>query len=121
MSSIRRFTPWCLALVLALAPLTLAKKGARWAQFRGPSSQQAMAAADLPMGDFGLKVSWTRDLGSGYSHVWIADDRAVTMFTAGEVDVVAAFEASTGKEQGRYELGEKYAGPSSEPAPSYTG
>jgi enterochelin esterase-like enzyme/outer membrane protein assembly factor BamB len=49
-------------------------------------------------------------LGSGYSSVWIADGKAVTMFTSEEVDVVAAFELATGEELWRYTLGEKYAG-----------
>jgi enterochelin esterase-like enzyme/outer membrane protein assembly factor BamB len=49
-------------------------------------------------------------LGSGYSNVWIEDDTAVTMFAAGEVDVVAAFELATGDELWRYELGETYVG-----------
>ncbi len=64
----------------------------------------------LPPGEFGLSVQWDRELGSGYSKVAVAGDLAVTMFTAGEVDVVAAIDPATGEERWRYELGETYAG-----------
>jgi outer membrane protein assembly factor BamB/enterochelin esterase-like enzyme len=97
-------------LVIALTPIALAKDTKQWAQFRGPSDKGASAEGKLPDGVFGLKVAWTKDLGSGYSKVWLTNGKAVTMFTSGEVDVVAAFELSTGDELWRYELGEKYAG-----------
>ncbi len=65
---------------------------------------------ELPPGEFGLSVQWDRELGSGYSKVVVAGDLAVTMFTAGEVDVVAAIDPATGDERWRYELGETYEG-----------
>jgi len=109
-TSIRWSATFGLVLALALTPLVLAEKAGQWTQFRGPSAEGPSTGGDLPRGDFGLKVAWNRALGSGYSNVWIADGKAVTMFTAGEVDVVAAFELATGEELWRYELGEKYAG-----------
>ncbi len=96
-----------LALVCLIAAVVTAS-GAwateRWEQFRGPS------AGTLPDDEFGLAVAWTRDLGAGYSNVSIAGGKAITMFTSGDLDVVAALDVATGDEVWRYELGEKYAG-----------
>jgi outer membrane protein assembly factor BamB len=108
--SIRRWSTIVLVLLVAFAPLALAKGKASWTQFRGTSAEGPSAGGNLPTSDFGLAVAWSRDLGSGYSNVWIAKDKAVTMFTEGEIDVVAAFDLGSGEEVWRYELGEKYAG-----------
>ena len=61
-------------------------------------------------GEFGFSVRWDRELGSGYSKVALADDLAVTMFSSGDVDVIAAIDPSTGEERWRYELGERHLG-----------
>ena len=108
--STRRLSTIFLVLLIAVAPLAFAKGKNPWVQFRGPSAEGPSAAGDLPASKFGLAVAWSRDLGSGYSNVWIAKDKAVTMFTAGDTDVVAAFDLASGDEVWRYELGEKYAG-----------
>jgi enterochelin esterase-like enzyme len=105
-----RLSALCLAFVFALTAPVYAEQASRWTQFRGPSVEGPAVGGNLPDGTFGLRVEWTRDLGSGYSHVWTTDGKAVTMFTAGEVDVVAAFDLASGEELWRYELGEKYAG-----------
>jgi outer membrane protein assembly factor BamB/enterochelin esterase-like enzyme len=108
--SARRLSTIFLVLLIAVSPLALAKAKSPWTQFRGPSAEGPSAADDLPTSKFGLAVAWSRDLGSGYSNVWIAKDKAVTMFTAGEIDVVAAFDLASGDEVWRYELGQKYSG-----------
>ncbi len=82
----------------------------RWGQFRGPSAEGLDSAGALPDGEYGLAVAWTRDLGTGYSNVSIADGKAITMYTSGDVDLVTALDAATGEEVWRYQLGEKYAG-----------
>jgi len=105
-----RLSVFALLIALVLSPQALAAGQVSWTQWRGPSSGGLTSGAGLPEKAFGLQVDWTRDLGSGYSSVWPVGDKAVTMFTSGEVDVVAAFEASTGEELWRYELGAKYAG-----------
>jgi outer membrane protein assembly factor BamB/enterochelin esterase-like enzyme len=110
MNPLRRLSILGLVLALAATAPVLAKQAAGWTQFRGQSVEGPAVGGKLPDGTFGLKVEWTRDLGSGYSHVWTTDGKAVTMFTAGEVDVVAAFDLASGDELWRYELGEKYAG-----------
>ena len=110
-----------LAAALALTFTLMAPLGAQtgtqtgtqtgdWSQFRGPNAQGEDLRGALPDGPYGLAVAWTRELGSGYSDVSISGQTAVTMFTAGEVDVVAAFSVGDGNELWRYTLGEKYAG-----------
>ena len=42
-----------------------------------PSAEGPSVGAKLPEGNYGMEVAWTRDLGSGYSHVWIVDGKAV--------------------------------------------
>jgi outer membrane protein assembly factor BamB len=108
--SVRRFSILGCALVLALTSPVLAEQSSGWTQLRGPSAEGPAVGGDLPDGSFGLQVEWTRDLGSGYSRVWITDGRAVTMFNAGDVDLVAAFDLAGGQELWRYELGARYAG-----------
>ena len=95
---------------LALATPVVARQASGATQFRGPSDSGPSVGGTLPDGAFGLRVEWKRELGSGYSNIWIADGKAVTMFTAGDNDVLAAFDLDDGEELWRYELGPKYAG-----------
>jgi len=83
-------TVWCSVLVLSLAPLVYGAEAREWSQFRGPDSAGPQFAGTVPQGKFGLQVAWTRDLGSGYSNVWLVPGKAVTMHTDGAVDVVAS-------------------------------
>ncbi len=92
-------TPQLKPLFLSLSIATLAV-----------GSVAAEPTASLPETDFGLSVLWNRELGSGYSEISIAGDKAVTMFTSDEVDVVAALDPVTGTELWRYELDEVYRG-----------
>ena len=106
--SFRRVTLTCCLAVACTASGAWASE--RWGQFRGPLAEGVELAGALPDGEYGLAVAWARDLGSGYSNVSIADGKAITMFTSGDVDVVAALDLASGDEVWRYELGEKYAG-----------
>lgn len=103
------------ALLLALSSMAISafastEERGSWPLFRGPQAGGPELGDVIPDGDFGLAVEWQRDLGSGYSNISVADDRAVTMFTDGDVDVIAAFDVASGDELWRFELGEKYAG-----------
>ncbi len=93
-------------LTTVLCSIAIATAGAAFAQ----SDFWAALEGSLPSDSFGLEPAWDRELGSGYSRVSIADGKAVTMFTSGDVDVVAAFDLASGDELWRYELGEMYAG-----------
>ena len=104
------FSRRLLCLTLAVAWISIGSplfsQATETSQFRGPSS--ADSGDGLPEGSFGLEVAWTRDLGSGYSNIWIDGDTAVTMLTSGDVDVVAAFGSASGEEIWRQRLGGRY-------------
>ncbi len=91
--------------VLAGVPI-LAEDAESPSEFR----RSAASTASLAREAFGLSIAWDRELGSGYSNISVADGKAVTGFTVGEVDVLAAFDRRSGEEIWRYELGPKYAG-----------
>jgi outer membrane protein assembly factor BamB/enterochelin esterase-like enzyme len=84
-----------------------------WPQYRGPDASGAAAAAPGALGGpggTGLAVAWKRALGSGYSSVIVADGRVLTMFTDGGKDLLAAFDAASGEQVWRYEVGPGTAG-----------
>ncbi|MDA8019045.1 MAG: PQQ-binding-like beta-propeller repeat protein [Thermoanaerobaculia bacterium] len=106
-----------LLVVAAAALLTWAttasastEERSTWPLFRGPEAGGPELGDVIPQGDFGFVLEWQRALGSGYSNISVADGKAVTMFTDGDIDVIAAFDAASGSELWRHELGEKYAG-----------
>ena len=74
----------------ALCAVTLAVSAdaTDWPGFRGPNHTGAVSTR--LHGDVGLTVRWKREIGSGYSAVVVAGDRVVTMFTAGDDDVIDA-------------------------------
>ena len=83
-----------------------------WPGFRGADGQGSTANTTIFSGrqGFSLKTKWKRPLGSGYSGVAVVGDHVITAFSAGESDVLAAFDAATGAEQWRYEIGPTYTG-----------
>lgn len=83
-----------------------------WAGFRGSTGDGTFVGkTKLTESDrCGLKLGWNQKIGSGYSGIAVADGCAVTMFSDGTNDVVAAFDTKTGKEQWRYVLAEYYKG-----------
>jgi enterochelin esterase-like enzyme/outer membrane protein assembly factor BamB len=99
----------CAALSTLLATSIAVAQEAR-SEFRGQIVGAGGPSLDLPESEFGLSLLWSRELGSGYSNISIAGGRAVTMFTAGESDVLAALDPATGEELWRVDLGDKYAG-----------
>ncbi len=86
--------------------------GNDWPGFRGADGQGAVTNTTLFSGrkGFSLKTTWKRPLGSGYSGIAVAGDHVVTAFSAGESDVLAAFDAATGAEQWRFDIGPTYVG-----------
>jgi outer membrane protein assembly factor BamB/enterochelin esterase-like enzyme len=63
------------------------------------------------LNEFGLEVAWKKKLGSGYSGVTIANGLGVTMFEAGDLNiVVVAFDTETGEERWRFEIGPRHQG-----------
>ena len=55
-------------------------------------------------------VRWRVRLGSGYSGVAVSGGRAVTMFSDGGDDVLAAFDEASGEELWRVRIAERYKG-----------
>jgi enterochelin esterase-like enzyme/outer membrane protein assembly factor BamB len=95
-----------LLLMMALSSST------DWPGFRGPSQTAAVEGSGVFDGvaEPGLQVAWTAAAGSGYSGVTVVAGRAFTAFAAGADDVVAAFDAATGRELWRAPLGEMHHG-----------
>ncbi len=81
-----------------------------WPAFRGPNYDGSANGARFSPENGNLTVSWRAKAGSGYSGVSIVGGKAVTAFTDGEKDFVAAYDSKSGKELWRYELSPKYAG-----------
>lgn len=81
-----------------------------WPGWRGPNYSGAVSANLESAEKVALEVVWKVDLGPAYSSVSVADGRAVTMFSEGEQDHVAAFDTADGKELWRYTFGPTYVG-----------
>ncbi len=97
-----------LATCLAVNPAMADTEGG-WPQLRGIDQTASVAGSGLAeRQSFGLKRSWHRPLGSGYSAVVALGERAVTMFSDGPDDVLAAFDVASGDELWRYRVGDRY-------------
>lgn len=94
-----------------LLALTNAGWAGEWPAYRGPHADGVVREAALAGdGTPRLDVAWKRELGSGYSSLTIAGDRALTMFSEGESDFMIALDAADGTELWRRELGPTYHG-----------
>ncbi|MDY7092646.1 MAG: PQQ-binding-like beta-propeller repeat protein [Acidobacteriota bacterium] len=83
------------AVILSAAPLAAS---ADWPHLRGPL-QDGRAEAEIFEGEgLGLELAWRVPLGSGYSGITAAGDRAVTAYSRDGVDWVAAFDLASGEE-----------------------
>lgn len=99
-----------LALLLVSLPAAAAPTD-DWPGFRGEARNGAAAATGVFTPERGaLATGWKRPLGSGYAGVAVAGGRLVTLFAAGEEDVVAAFDTASGNELWRRPLGPTYRG-----------
>jgi enterochelin esterase-like enzyme/outer membrane protein assembly factor BamB len=85
---------------------------AEWPSLRGPDSDGSAPAGATFRGPEGsnLSVVWRSRIGSGYAVVAVAEGRAVTLFSDGARDVVAAFDAASGKELWRHAAEATYKG-----------
>jgi outer membrane protein assembly factor BamB len=81
-----------------------------WPGFLGPNYNGSAQDETFGKNAGGLVIAWQRSLGSGYSGIAVAGERAVTMFSDGVHDYVTAVETKTGKEIWRYEIGPTYKG-----------
>lgn len=82
-----------------------------WPVFRGPAGDGVAPADGVFDGESsGLGVAWKTALGSGYSGVSVASGTAVTMFARNGSDWAVAFDAESGEELWRVEIGATYKG-----------
>jgi outer membrane protein assembly factor BamB len=97
-----------LTLILALAASAVAESlPGDWPQFRGPrrdgtSPEQGLLRA---WPETGPKELWRVPLGEGYAGISVVDGRAFTLFSSGDDELLAAFDAATGKEVWRLKIG----------------
>lgn len=109
LSTTRALTVFLVSTLFTITPLVA---GARdWPAWSGPSGDRTSLGNGLfDREAFGLKTDWVKTLGSGYSGIAIADGIAVTGFSDGESDFVAALNVATGAERWRHRLGKAYKG-----------
>src|SRR5262245_29516576 len=83
-----------------------------WPSFRGANTDGVANSgqhfAEDPAGN--LKIAWDVAAGSGYSGVSISKGIAITAFSDGKNDVLAAFDVQTGKELWRTRIADTYKG-----------
>lgn len=107
---------WPRAAVVLLTLVTLAAREAalaadEWPGLRGPNHDGSAAAGSRFGGtDGAMAVRWRASVGSGYSGIAVGSGRAVTMFSDGPKDVVAAFDIEAGREAWRVTIGEAHKG-----------
>ena len=101
-----------IAGVAALAALaTFAIADGDWPALRGPNQDGSAARGTrFGAGEGALAVRWRARLGSGYSGIAVSGGKAVTMFSDGARDVLAAFDVATGKEAWRVPIAEGHRG-----------
>src|SRR5687768_16547484 len=82
-----------------------------WPGLRGPRFDGSAApGSGFGAGDGAMVVRWRVKLGSGYSGVAVSGGHAVTLFSDGTKDVLAAFDVASGKERWRVVLGDTHKG-----------
>ncbi len=101
-----------LLVALLLPTILQGALAAEWPAFRGPGSDNAYRGEAVlgKASALGLTVTWKHDLGSGYSGVSVASGRAVTAFSDSTYEVLAAFDATTGKELWRRPVSSTHRG-----------
>lgn len=105
------FARLLLAAVLSAAPSIPPALAGDWPGFRGPNHDGSAARGSrFAAGEGAPVVRWRARIGSGYSGVAVAGGRAVTMFSDGRNDVLAAFDEASGKEAWRITIAETFDG-----------
>lgn len=89
---------------VALATSTAASD---WPQHRGPNRDGRSSETGLSRSwpESGPEVLWRVPLGDGYSGLAVVDNRVLTMFGAAGREYAGAFDAASGRELWRFEMG----------------
>lgn len=101
-----------LLLLVLTAPAASQPAGEDWGQFRGPRVDATVTGSGIfshPDG-FSLNVAWKKPIGSGYSGVSVAGRYVVTMYAAGEREVMLALDRNSGEELWSFDVGPRYRG-----------
>lgn len=108
--------------LLAACGFTLSAHGDDWPSRLGPTFDGRASAAGVFTGKprIGLKKVWSQRFETGRAGVSIANGRVVTLVGDAEHDFAVAWDAATGRELWRVDLGathaDQYGGPTSTPA-----
>lgn len=101
-----------LLVPLAAALCAAAARADDWPSYRGDDgtgvSHETGVFSDQEA--YTLEIAWKKPIGSGYSGVSVEDGRAVTMFSDGTNDVMAAFDIENGHELWRFKIEPTYEG-----------
>jgi enterochelin esterase-like enzyme/outer membrane protein assembly factor BamB len=93
-----------LSLFVLLVASSVSADG-NWPGFRGPNFDGSVVDGKFaPQPGGTLAVNWRTAIGPGYSGVSVWDGQAVTLFSDGTKDVIAAFDLKSGKELWRTPL-----------------
>lgn len=101
------------SLVAVVLLLTLSHSGSAttsWPGFRGPSFDGSGSLGRPWPERPAVARDWLQPLGSGYSGVVVAGDRAFTAWSEGGEDWIGAFETGSGARLWKRSLGPTYAG-----------
>ena len=105
---------WLLRSLIVILGLntTAQSENTEWPMWRGSNQDGKFAQNDVfpSQQRYGLRVTWRKKLGSGYSSVSVAGGRAFTMFSDDKSDYLIALEAETGVELWRYTIDTVYRG-----------
>ncbi|MGH1365234.1 MAG: PQQ-binding-like beta-propeller repeat protein [Calditrichia bacterium] len=105
-----------LMLVGLILPATAKEDGSSkqegWPQWRGAGQNGTSSVSGVfsNKSSFGLTTAWRQSIGQGYSSVSITPEQAITMYTDGTSDILASFDATTGKPKWQYKMGPMYVG-----------
>lgn len=101
----------CLVLILSAIPAMAWSQARDWPQWRGPDQSLTSLGNGVFEGpEFGLEIAWKRQLGPGYSSISVVGERAVTMYSDGDKDLLVALDVASGEELWRYEIDSTYEG-----------
>lgn len=125
----RRIVPCLIVFVISFAagwPQLSAEDSSKdWPQYRGPERDGAARNAGIlaTWPEDGPKVLWKRPIGTGFSGITVSGGRLFTMMAEDEKEYAAAFDAGSGDEVWRVEIGAQFPsefgdGPRSTPAVS---
>lgn len=100
-------------IVISLAAclwVAAAAPAADWPQYRGPGRDGVSLETGLVdgWGESGPTELWRVPIGAGYSSISVVGDRLFTMDSEGDREFVIAFDAATGGELWRVDVGEMF-------------